>query len=940
MTDIQNKTKNQVKVSLAVIFVMLLVISVITAAVLSVPLYSLYQTLDKEQQIEKTNMLETSVLMTSRMSKDVSENSDRNMNDVMQFLLHVQNKNEWSAEDLRDYANTLGIGSFELVETSASAEDYAASSEDPQGWRSYYIKPDGDHILILRTEATETAGERDSVARVLASCTDIFYNEDPVFLDAFVIDRQDQTITTGKGTMPLSESGRIIPESEEEYEYEGVIYGVSEPENGKVMLHHYDETADMDLYTVYDNSPYRRTTASVMRFFMIVFIVTVLFCALYNFYVHQFKNQYPEDEEYNAKVFRRRIIVNIVFTIVINVITGVYAQYFYLVAACSMQDRNLITEADRLISTESGTTEEMRQHTRNEYLNIARLIGSYLSDDTERQNSSELSELKNIFALDSIVVYDSQGKERVSDGSVWNVSFPNDPEDAAYALNNLRYGRSGVFLDPHENRFTGRTNSAAAVILRGDGASPSGYLEIDISAAKTGSVFGNRSLYEQIVDSFADNTAYVVMIDEETRTLAETPWRDDNSITAESAGFIEDSLQPGYFSNLSIRNSESYVSTGRVPGRVMTVVRPASFLKSIDLRFVAGIILITLLGSVIPLYYMRLRRNTPMVYDESPFDRKDSLPVQIRNAEEVIRPEDRMGRLMHILLLIAIVVMVVLFYGQFVIQKEIPLFTEIMQYKWNKGLNIFALTYNIAIIEWTALSVFVLRRILRRIGQMSNAHGETITRLLRSAIRYISVIIVCYVILLNFGFNPEALASSAGLIGIAVGIGARDLITDIVAGLFIIFDRDYEVGDIVEVDDFTGYVHEIGMRVTKLTSLDGNEKIINNRNMVNVVNKSGPEAINIRFRVPYDTDINHLNRLIEEEAPLLMEKYPKLKSKPVFVGIKSFEEDMILCGLYATCDQKDHSVMTPKLAYELKRILDENGISMKRELSLLENSKQ
>lgn len=949
MTDIQDKTNRQVKVKLPVVLGILLLVSAITAVVLSVPLFSLYRTSDMEHQIEKTSMLESTVLMTSRMSKEVSENSDRNMNDVMRFLLRVQSQNEWSAEDLKNYANSLGIGSFELVETSASAEDYAASLDHPEGRRSYYVKPDGEHILILNVELTDIAGSHDSVSVILSACTDPYYNDDPVFLDAFVVDRQNQMIATSEGTVPLSETDRIIPESEKEYEYEGIVYGVSEPENGKVMLHHYDETAGLDLYTVYDDSPHRRTVAAVMRFFMIVFIAAVIFCALYNFYVHQFKNDYPEDEEYNTKVFRRRTIVNIVFTIAVNVITGVYAQYFYLVAACSMQDRNLVTEADRLVSAETETTEKLRQFSRNEYVNIARLIGGYLSDNSERQNSGELSELKNIFGFDSIVIYDSQGTERVSDGSVWNVSFPIDPEDAAYALNNLRYGRSGVFLDPHENRYTGRTNSVAAVILRGEGSSPSGFLEIDINAAKTSAVFGTKTLCQQIVDSFADNEAYVVMIDEETKMLAETPWREDDNITIESVGFTGDSLTPGYFSNLKIHNTDSYVSTGRIPGRMMAVVRPINFVRSVDLVFVAGIVLMTLLGALLPLYYMRLRPDTPMVYDASPFVRKeplpvikkyggDTLPVLEKYKEEVIRPEDRMGRLIHALLIVAVAVMVVLFYGSFLIRKEIPLFSEILQYKWNKGLNIFALTANIAMIEWTALGVFVIRRILRRIGQMSSAHGETITRLLRSAIRYISVIVMCYIVLLNFGFNPEALASSAGLIGIAVGIGARDLITDIVAGLFIIFDRDYEVGDIVEVGGFTGYVHEIGMRVTKLTGFDDTEKIINNRNMVNVVNKSGPEAISIKFRVPYDTDLNFLNDLIVKEAPHLKEKYPELIREPVFTGVSSFEEDMILCGLYSTCKQKDYNRMFPLLAQELKAILEENGISMKREVSLRENN--
>ena len=220
MTDIQDKTNRQVKVKLPVILGILLLVSAITAVVLSVPLFSLYRTSDMEHQIEKTSMLESTVLMTSRMSKEVSENSDRNMNDVMRFLLRVQSQNEWSAEDLKNYANSLGIGSFELVETSASAEDYAASLDHPEDRRAYYVKPDGDHILILNVEMEDIAGAHDSVSAILSVCTDRYYNDDPVFLDAFVVDRQNQMIATSEGTVPLSETDRIIPESEKEYEYE------------------------------------------------------------------------------------------------------------------------------------------------------------------------------------------------------------------------------------------------------------------------------------------------------------------------------------------------------------------------------------------------------------------------------------------------------------------------------------------------------------------------------------------------------------------------------------------------------------------------------------------------------------------------------------------------------------------------------------------------
>lgn len=71
-----------------------------------------------------------------------------------------------------------------------------------------------------------------------------------------------------------------------------------------------------------------------------------------------------------------------------------------------------------------------------------------------------------------------------------------------------------------------------------------------------------------------------------------------------------------------------------------------------------------------------------------------------------------------------------------------------------------------------------------------------------------------------------------------IGLGAQSLIADIIAGVFIIFENEYDVGEIVSMDDFRGTVSEIGIRSTKITDAAGSIKIINSSDIKNVVSLS------------------------------------------------------------------------------------------------------
>ena len=111
------------------------------------------------------------------------------------------------------------------------------------------------------------------------------------------------------------------------------------------------------------------------------------------------------------------------------------------------------------------------------------------------------------------------------------------------------------------------------------------------------------------------------------------------------------------------------------------------------------------------------------------------------------------------------------------------------------------------------------------------AHRQRVITLLLltgSISRYIIVFFAAFYVLLNLGLNIGPLIMGVGIVGLAVGFGAQNLVRDVVSGFFIILEGQYGVGDLVEINGMFGAVEEVGLRVTKLRDPSGQLRFIPN----------------------------------------------------------------------------------------------------------------
>ena len=154
------------------------------------------------------------------------------------------------------------------------------------------------------------------------------------------------------------------------------------------------------------------------------------------------------------------------------------------------------------------------------------------------------------------------------------------------------------------------------------------------------------------------------------------------------------------------------------------------------------------------------------------------------------------------------------------------------------------------------------------------------------------------------------LFASAGIIGIAIGFGAQSLIKDFLSGIFIISENQYRVGDIVEIEGFSGTVERIGSRSTMLRDVNGNVHYFPNGMVQHVINKTmGYSMARFTVNVHPDSDIDIVTDLVDTTGKKLAheaEWKEKILSPPAFVSlgeITGSSVEIIIAGKTQPSDQ-------------------------------------
>lgn len=673
-------------------------------------------------------------------------------------------------------------------------------------------------------------------------------------------------------------------------------------------------------------------------------ILTVL--VTYSYYARQRGKTHEKNRKEHLKTLAgQKLIVAFVAAVVLTAIGAYYVQTLYSMSLFSVTT----AEEKEQIQEDLANVESSRKTLKTLYnkvnLTEARIVSHILSSNPELRTKEHLDELSDIFDLEYIMMFDADGVETLSNSGIMGFVISDDPESQSYAFNVLKYGIPYVVQDAQPDDLTGTYHQFIGVITNDTNGQYDGFLQICISPEEVQTIIEDLS-FENILDnaiSMSEND--VLAINKDTGNI--TYYSRNTALVGQKArdlGMKEEFISGNYLGIFNLHNEHFYADSFEANNHYiyLTSTRNVLFTGRITMTIFA--VLVSLAAMALYMMYFNsvdvleaqsASEDNPYIdVNTASYDDKTTLNIIARILRTQTRwsdkpSEEKIGAIIQFVILVVGRMIFIFCRLQGILYSENSIFGFIMGNRWNKGLNVFALTKSLIFILNMNLAVFSLEWLANLLMKLANPKHETILRLVKSLLKYVVVIAIIYYTLSQFGFDSRSLLASAGLLTLVVGLGAKDLVTDIVAGIFIIFENEFQVGDIIEVNGYKGRVLEIGIRTTKIMNTRQDVKSINNRNLTNIVNKTKRNSYcDVIINVPLDADIDAITKALAEELPNVREKCPYIIEGPNNGGIDDMSGRTIKLSIRTECLEEHKFDVRAAVNREIKDIFDRHGFKL------------
>lgn len=223
------------------------------------------------------------------------------------------------------------------------------------------------------------------------------------------------------------------------------------------------------------------------------------------------------------------------------------------------------------------------------------------------------------------------------------------------------------------------------------------------------------------------------------------------------------------------------------------------------------------------------------------------------------------------------------------------------------------------------ISSYTVKKILLK---QTNNRTITLVKHIQSILKYVIYFVVIMIVLSELGINITPIIASAGVFGLAIGFGAQSIVKDFISGFFIIFENQFTLGDVIEVDGFKGEVIEFGLRSTKIKNWKGQIKIISNGDIKKLINFSREFSVGIvDISVAYETDM----KLLENSLYNFIEKYETnedIVEKVSYLGVVEMQDSGVLVRLIFKSKPNVHFKYERKLRSDLLTFFKEQKIDI------------
>ncbi|MBO5363125.1 MAG: mechanosensitive ion channel family protein [Clostridia bacterium] len=227
------------------------------------------------------------------------------------------------------------------------------------------------------------------------------------------------------------------------------------------------------------------------------------------------------------------------------------------------------------------------------------------------------------------------------------------------------------------------------------------------------------------------------------------------------------------------------------------------------------------------------------------------------------------------------------------------------------------------------MAAYYLLTLIMKWALSGNNRGKTIAKLFMSFAKWALAIVAVLFVLSAWGIDTTTLVASAGVLTLIVGLGAQSLVADIVAGLFIVFEGEFQVGDIVVINGWRGTVQEIGIRTTKIVDAGGNINIVNNSEITTIINQTQEISLaSCTVGIEYNESIPRVELVIKENLEKIKKNIPAILEGPYYKGVSALDASSVNLLFVAKCKEEDIFQVQRDMNREFKILFDENGINI------------
>lgn len=720
----------------------------------------------------------------------------------------------------------------------------------------------------------------------------------------------------------------------------------------------------------------RNLTVGVILF---IFFSVAMIVALYGIFVNREDEKRGGDPTHfatvgplriNKFIARKAAALSFLGFIAVFVVTF-YMQTLFALSAESVNNSERLEDVQSAITRTEQRAADLTEQYNEAYLTKGEVAAYILEHNPSLGNRENLIELADALQVEYLFLFDESGVMTASSSPYTNFALSEDPADQSYEFRKLLQGVDHLVQDPMPDEVSGELRQYIGVTLRDANDQTEGFIQLSVHSSRLEALLENVQL-DHIIDGVnVGQGGFAFAVSKDDGTFSYFPNTALSGRSAVDYGLSEAQLKGGFNDYATIDGATYFASSMETDSDYVYVAQPASELMSerVPLTVTTAVCGLVCQIVIFLLVVCEPRRRGDLAPDGADGDDSAGGPDGeggSGDGQEPDEPDDprmfdvtmpsgrraktesaasrwlykslnwgeksaeqRVLTVIKVLVSIfAIAVCIAVLLSDVVFPQD-SVFRYILDGGWERGLNVFAITACIMIACVVLTVTMLVRELLRLLAGIFGARGETMCRLISSFIKYVAIIGMVYYCLMVIGIDTTTLLASAGILSIAISFGAKELVSDILSGLFIIFEGEFRVGDIIQASGKSGTVVEIGVRTTKINDGNGNIIIIRNSEVSNVVNMTKELSYAVcDMGIEYGESLERVESILDQEFPNIRRRFPAIEDGPFYKGVVALEDNCVTIRVIVQCAESARGQLERDLRREMKLIFDEYQINI------------